>query len=47
VNNPNVLAQPITPERVAACWPDDIRERLGQVRRRYDPDGVTLGWWTP
>ncbi len=47
VNNANVVSQPITPERVAACWPDDIRERLGQVRRRYDPDGVTLGWWTP
>jgi len=47
VNNPNVLAQPITPERVAACWPDDIRERLAQVRRRYDPDGVTVGWWLP
>ncbi|MDG4824563.1 FAD-binding oxidoreductase [Asanoa sp. WMMD1127] len=47
VNNANVVTQPITPERVAACWPDDIRERLGQVRRRYDPDGVTLGWWSP
>ncbi|MEV4624291.1 FAD-binding oxidoreductase [Asanoa sp. NPDC049573] len=45
VNNPNVVSQPITAERVAACWPDDIRERLGQVRRRYDPDGITAGWW--
>ncbi|HTF07642.1 MAG TPA: FAD-binding oxidoreductase [Asanoa sp.] len=45
VNNANVVSQPITPERVAACWPDDIRERLGQVRRRYDPDRLTVGWW--
>ncbi|GIF46455.1 FAD/FMN-containing dehydrogenase [Asanoa ferruginea] len=45
VNNANVVSQPITAERVAACWPDDIRERLGQVRRRYDPDQLTAGWW--
>ncbi|GIF75580.1 FAD-binding oxidoreductase [Asanoa siamensis] len=47
VNNPNVLAQPITTARVDACWPDDIRARLEQVRDRYDPDGLTLGWWQP
>ncbi|MEV0717535.1 FAD-binding oxidoreductase [Asanoa sp. NPDC050611] len=47
VNNANLVSQPITRDRVDSCWPDDIRERLTQVRRRYDPDGVTLGWWEP
>jgi hypothetical protein len=44
-NNINVMSQPATEERIAACWPDDIRERLGQVRARYDPAGLTAGWW--
>jgi hypothetical protein len=44
-NNINLMTRPITPERVAACWPADIGQRLGQVRRRYDPDGVTMGLW--
>jgi FAD/FMN-containing dehydrogenase len=39
-NNVNFAGQPGTPQRRAACWSADVRKRLDEVRRAYDPDGV-------
>jgi FAD/FMN-containing dehydrogenase len=39
-NNANLVGVPATAERLAACWPADVRKRLDDVRRTYDPDGL-------
>jgi FAD/FMN-containing dehydrogenase len=39
-NNVNLMGLPATTERLAACWPGDVRKRLDDVRRTYDPDGL-------
>jgi len=41
-NNPNLMGLPVTPDRLATMWPEPINTRLGEVRWRYDPNGVFL-----
>ncbi|MET1044775.1 MAG: FAD-binding oxidoreductase [Microbacteriaceae bacterium] len=36
----NFVGQPTSAEHIAKAWPSDIRERLTEIRHRYDPEGV-------
>ncbi|GAA1842273.1 FAD-binding oxidoreductase [Asanoa iriomotensis] len=38
--NPNLMGLPVTAERLATMWSEGANTRLGEVRWRYDPDGV-------
>ncbi|MEV4536135.1 FAD-binding oxidoreductase [Asanoa sp. NPDC049518] len=38
--NANLMGLPITAERLATMWSEGANTRLGEIRWRYDPDGV-------
>ncbi|MDG4823168.1 FAD-binding protein [Asanoa sp. WMMD1127] len=38
--NANLMGLPVTAERLATMWSEGANIRLGEVRWRYDPDGV-------
>jgi hypothetical protein len=36
----NFLSKPQSAEHFASAWPKDVFEKLTDLRRRYDPDGI-------